>query len=466
MIDPEDNNKSLTEELDELPEFEQDTGTLKWLKLRCAGDIPSPRSGHSLTVINNCAFVFGGSGENSTIDENGIETFGPSAEMYCCRLEAAGSRQPMRWERVTTGGEAPLPRWGHTATVIDKTTFVVFGGFHTDTNRFNDLHIFDTQRMTWMQPITSMVDFTPRGNHVPKKGTPSTVPDPRGGHTTTLVGTTLVVFGGYGGNGYARRDFNDVALFDLEGQEWIKVPAIQGKAPEARSGHTASNHNNTSIFYFGGWNAGRQFNDLHILELGNLSNGIDNDVKFAWSNPDITMGLPRWGHSGCSVKAIPNWRMFIFGGANSNGSNGNEPVTSCAYDNSVNVLDMGTMGWTTPGIEGDLPETRSDTPFAYDSKNSRLLMFGGWNGEWYGDMISMDIGNIVGPPYAIMGLEPDVGPVTGGVPITIRGIDFVKSDQITIRFLIAGKFVIFKREWFLAFICWKALSKYLHIVFF
>ena len=120
-------------------------------------------------------------------------------------------------------------------------------------------------------------------------------------------------------------------------------------------------------------------------------------------------------------------------------SAGNEPVTSCAYDNSVSVLDMGTLGWTTPDIEGDLPETRSDTPFAYDSKNSRLLMFGGWNGEWFGDMISMDIGNIVGPPYAIMGLEPEVGPVTGGVPITIRGIDFVKADQITVRFLIPGK---------------------------
>jgi dynein heavy chain len=65
-------------------------------------------------------------------------------------------------------------------------------------------------------------------------------------------------------------------------------------------------------------------------------------------------------------------------------------------------------------------------------------MFGGWSGEWHGDMISMDIGNIVGPPYAIMGLEPDRGPITGGVPLTIKGIDFVESDQITVRFLIPG----------------------------
>ena len=247
---------------DEAGSFEQDTGSLKWMTLKVSGAVPSARSGHTLTVLNNYAFCYGGSGENSTIDENGIETFGPSAEMFCCRLEAAGSRQPMRWERVTTGGEAPLARWGHTATVIDKTTFAVFGGFHSDTNRFNDLHIFDTQKMTWMQPLEMMADFTPRGNHIPKKGISNAVPDPRGGHTTTLVGSTLVVFGGYGGTGYARRDFNDVALFELESQAWLKIPPIQGKAPEARSGHSASNHNDNSIFYFGGWNAGSQFNNL------------------------------------------------------------------------------------------------------------------------------------------------------------------------------------------------------------
>ena len=175
----------------------------------------------------------------------------------------------------------------------------------------------------------------------------------------------------------------------------------------------------------------------YFLVFSNLKNDVKN-VKLSWSNPDVTMGLPRWGHSGCSVKAIPNWRMFVFGGATSNSSAGNQPVTSCTYDNSVSVLDMGTMEWTVPELEGDLPATRSDTPFAYDSKNSRLLMFGGWNGEWHGDMISMDISNIVGPPYAIMGLEPETGPITGGVPIIIRGIDFVDSDQITVRFIIPG----------------------------
>ena len=42
---------------------------------------------------------------------------------------------------------------------------------------------------------------------------------------------------------------------------------------------------------------------------------------------------------------------------------GNQAVTSCVYDNQVSVLDMGTMGWTTPAIEGDLPNARSVSAF-------------------------------------------------------------------------------------------------------
>ena len=40
--------------------FEQDTGSLKWAALNVAGAVPTSRSGHTLNVINNYAFCFGG----------------------------------------------------------------------------------------------------------------------------------------------------------------------------------------------------------------------------------------------------------------------------------------------------------------------------------------------------------------------------------------------------------------------
>lgn len=46
----------------------------------------------------------------------------------------------------------------------------------------------------------------------------------------------MYVFGGYGGAGFARRDFNDVSVLDLETWEWRSVEC-RGEHPEPRSGH-------------------------------------------------------------------------------------------------------------------------------------------------------------------------------------------------------------------------------------
>ena len=71
----------------------------------------------------------------------------------------------------------------------------------------------------------------------------------------------------------------------------------------------------------------------------------------------------------------------------------------------------------------------------YDAKGSRLIFFGGWASRWFGDLHTLDVGSVVDPPYAIMGIEPRIGPITGNQQIDIEGIDFVPTDQVTIRFV-------------------------------
>lgn len=61
-------------------------------------------------------------------------------------------------------------------------------------------------------------------------------PDPRGSHSGNLIGNSLIVFGGYGGPGFSRRDFNDVHVLDLSTWEWMEIEAT-GEQPEPRSGH-------------------------------------------------------------------------------------------------------------------------------------------------------------------------------------------------------------------------------------
>jgi hypothetical protein len=44
--------------------------------------------------------------------------------------------------------------------------------------------------------------------------------------------------------------------------------------------------------------------DVHLFDT----------TTHTWSEVAAGFGLPRWGHSACSVEAIPNWKVFVFGG--------------------------------------------------------------------------------------------------------------------------------------------------------
>ena len=147
---------------------------------------------------------------------------GPTSDMYILKM---GTGKDFEWVKPDTTGTTPQPRWRHTATVFDQNKVLIFGGFHSSTNRFNDVHIFDTITRSWEQPINDQSDFTPRGNHTPAKGASMGTPPPRGAHSATNVDGVVYIFGGYGGMGYARRDFNDLYTFDTDDYSWHKVTA-------------------------------------------------------------------------------------------------------------------------------------------------------------------------------------------------------------------------------------------------
>lgn len=43
------------------------------------------------------------------------------------------------------------------------------------------------------------------------------------------------------------------------------------------------------------------------------------------------------------------------------------------------------------------------------------------------------MGSIVGPPYAVMDLIPDNGPITGETLVEIYGIDFINTEDVKVR---------------------------------
>lgn len=98
------------------------------------------------------------------------------------------------------------------------------------------------------------------------------------------------------------------------------------------------------------------------------------------------------------------------------------------YSNEVAILDTGNQRWTYPEIAGNLPPPRADCAVEFDPKLSRLILFGGWQGEWFADVHTLDVGSIVGPPYAISDVYPSLGPITGGTQIEVVGIDFFNAE--------------------------------------
>ena len=96
------------------------------------------------------------------------------------------------------------------------------------------------------------------------------------------------------------------------------------------------------------------------------------------------------------------------------------------------IFDTGDMTWMSPEI-ANVPKARADSTLAYDAKASRLLVFGGWTNRWLGDLHVLSVESVVGPPYAILDVEPKQGPITGSTTLIILGLDFVSTEATVIR---------------------------------
>lgn len=173
----------------------------------------------------------------------------------------------MEWSQVEVEGEAPPPRWRHSATVIDKTRILLFGGFHSRSVRLNDVWLLDTLNMCWEclhhgerppsdHTYRHVVELDreaaakaagglageeegedeegagqkPKAEGAVVGGTEDapneitgTPPYPRGGHTASQIGNSIYIFGGYGGSGYGRRDFNDLWSLNLASYSWERL---------------------------------------------------------------------------------------------------------------------------------------------------------------------------------------------------------------------------------------------------
>jgi N-acetylneuraminic acid mutarotase len=138
-----------------------------WSATAPSGSVPSARKRFTLTHANNGKlYLFGGAGSSSTklSDAYALDT---------------GS---LVWVSLTTTGERPTPRDGHSAIVLDERLYV-FGGNDQNGWSLNDVRFLDLGSLRWTAPRPA--------------GVP---PGPRSGHVASLVNQKVVVYGGVSAN--------------------------------------------------------------------------------------------------------------------------------------------------------------------------------------------------------------------------------------------------------------------------
>jgi dynein heavy chain len=380
---------------------------------------------------------------------------GPSNELFKLDMSSDSAYYWTKIRPTERNCGQPCARWQHSAVLFDACKIIVFGGFATSKEKphLSDVWVLDTAEDTWLSmsdligslsPEKSSIDIKPSWKD---KFVKVDHPCSRGSHSSVLVGSFMFVFGGYGGEGFARRDFNDLHALCLKTWTWYEIET-RGKKPKPRSGHK-SVYFDGKLYVMGGWNSVETFDDVHILDTETLT----------WSKPNNASGADAWGPkrwnlSAVAVFAVPFWKIFVFGGK-SGDLDQNNPQG--AYLNDVQVLETihvdnischPSMSWVQPNASGEKPSPRSEADMFYSPSTGKLSIFGGWSNVWHGDLYSCDVSTVVGPTYNIFSIESKewkkpIGPVTGNTEIVLLGKGFssASSTNATIRLACAKGYI-------------------------
>ncbi|AQL04250.1 Acyl-CoA-binding domain-containing protein 4 [Zea mays] len=307
----------------------------EWTPLAISGHRPKPRYEHGATVLQDKMYIFGG-------NHNGC---------YLSDLQALDLKN-LTWSKIDAKLEAESSDSAKTSQIAPcagHSLFFSIAGHTKDPSEGVTVKEFDPHTCTW-----SIVRTYGKS------------PVSRGGQTVTLVGTTLVLFGGEDAK---RCLLNDLHILDLETMTWDDVDAIG--TPPPRSDHAAACHADRYLLIFGGGSHATCFNDLHVLDLQTME----------WSRPK-QQGLtpsPRAGHAGATVGE--NW--YIVGGGN------NKSGVSDTL-----VLNMSTLTWSVVSTaEGRVPLASEGMTLVHSNYNGYdyLISFGGYNGRYSNEVYTLSL---------------------------------------------------------------------------
>ncbi|XP_043934350.1 host cell factor 1-like isoform X2 [Protopterus annectens] len=255
----------------------------------------------------------------------------------------------VKWKRViSTAGPCPRPRHGHRAVAI-KELMIVFGGGNEGI--VDELHVYNTATNQWFIPAV--------------KGD---IPPGCAAYGLICEGTRLVVFGGMVEYGKYSND-----LYELQASRWewkkLKPKSPRnGPLPCPRLGHSFSAVD-SRCYLFGGlandsedpkYNIPRYLNDLYVLELKTGSGVVGWDIPVICGTPPP----PRESHTAVTYYQKGKPKLAVYGG-----------MSGCRLGD-LWILDIDSLTWTNPEVEGTTPLPRS--LHSATVIENKMYVFGGW----------------------------------------------------------------------------------------
>ncbi|KAI3734676.1 hypothetical protein L6452_14151 [Arctium lappa] len=232
-----------------------------------------------------------------------------------------------QWVALPVAGPRPSARYKHAAVVIDEKLYIVGGS--RNGRYLSDVQALDLRNLTWS---TIKLRTQSDADNV-RDGRLLEVFPAISGHSMLKWGNKLLLLGGHS------KDTSDnmtVRFIDLESHV-CGVMEATGKIPVARGGQSVSLVGSKLIMFGGEDRHRRLLNDVNVLDLETM---IWNVAETKQTPP-----APRFDHT--AAVHVDRY-LQIFGGC-----------SHSTFFNDLHVLDLETLEWSQPQVQGNLVSPRA-----------------------------------------------------------------------------------------------------------
>eukprot|EP00192_Tetraselmis_astigmatica_P008654 CAMPEP_0117679946 /NCGR_PEP_ID=MMETSP0804-20121206/18077_1 /TAXON_ID=1074897 /ORGANISM="Tetraselmis astigmatica, Strain CCMP880" /LENGTH=631 /DNA_ID=CAMNT_0005489385 /DNA_START=286 /DNA_END=2178 /DNA_ORIENTATION=- len=314
---------------------------------------PPPRYEHATALLEGKIFVVGGHFGGRYLGDVWIlslEKLEWVPTVYSGGKQAPGPPPSSGPDNPPPPQPSLPPCAGH-ALVPWGSSLLSVGGLTKAKDISADLpvHVLETHAMAWSL-------LSPSGNPPPQLG----------GHSATLIGSSLFIFGG---EDISRRLSNTLYVLDLESMTWT-TPETLGTPPLPRSAHVATSCAGRYLVIFGGGSVAHCYQDIHVLDTENME----------WFVP-ATEGSPPSARAGHAAAALGD-KWYIAGGGNN--------TTGCLDMLSLDMSELGTgaLKWETVATAENKrsPVASEGMCILPVPSHGALVAFGGYNGKYHNDV--------------------------------------------------------------------------------